>query len=102
LSYHYAAIARQAAARQQLPAAASRLRKNLPPQTRLTLSQLDIRKKLSPAEADNIVLAESPQNGYTHAGFRASGWPKSESAAAAPMPIRSYLEVGFVRIAGGG
>jgi hypothetical protein len=36
-----------------------------PPQTHLTLSQLEsnIRKKLSPAEANNIVLAASPQNG---------------------------------------
>jgi len=37
--------------------------KNLPPQTHLTLSQLEsnIRKKLSPAEADNIVLALPPK-----------------------------------------
>jgi hypothetical protein len=39
--------------------------KNLPPQTQLTLSQLEsnIRKKLSPAEADNIVLDASLKNG---------------------------------------
>jgi hypothetical protein len=37
--------------------------KDLPPQTHLTLSHLEsnIRKKLSPAEADNIVLAGSPK-----------------------------------------
>ena len=37
--------------------------KNLSPQTHLTLSQLEsnIRKKVTPAEADNVVLAASPK-----------------------------------------
>jgi len=38
---------------------------NLPLPAHLTVSQLEsnIRKKLSPAEADNMVLAASPKNG---------------------------------------
>ena len=48
------------------PPICSRLRKNLPPQTHLTLSRLEsnIRRKLSPSEADNMVLGRNPQNGY--------------------------------------
>src|ERR1700680_2398253 len=53
------------AALQQLPAACSRLRKNLPPQTHLALSQLELtlRPKLNPAEAYNMVSGRDPQNG---------------------------------------
>src|SRR6202049_4197129 len=53
------------AALQQLPAACSRLRKNLPPQTHLALSQLELtlRPKLNPAEAHNMVPGRDPQNG---------------------------------------
>lgn len=53
------------AALEQLPAACSRLRKNLPPQTHLTLSQLEsnIRTNLNPAEAYNMVPGRDPQNG---------------------------------------
>jgi hypothetical protein len=53
------------AALEQLPAACSRLRKNLPPQAHLALSQLElaIRTKLNPAEAYNMVPGRDPQNG---------------------------------------
>jgi hypothetical protein len=53
------------AALEQLPAACSRLRKNLPPQAHLTLSQLEltIRTKLNPAEAYNMVPGRDPQIG---------------------------------------
>jgi hypothetical protein len=53
------------AALEQLPAACSRLRKNLPPQTHLTLSPLEsnIRTNLNPAEAYNMVPGRDPQNG---------------------------------------
>jgi hypothetical protein len=52
------------AALEQLPAACSRLRKNLPPQTHLTLSPLEsnIRTNLNPAEAYNMVPGRDPQN----------------------------------------
>jgi len=50
---------------EQLPAARSRLWKNLPPQTHPTLSQLEltIRTNLNPAEAYNMVPGRDPQNG---------------------------------------
>ena len=53
------------AALERLPAACSRLRKNLPPQTHRTLSQLEsnIRTKLNPAEAYNMVPGRNPQYG---------------------------------------
>ena len=53
------------AALEQLPAACSHLRKNFPPQTQLTLSQLEsnIRANLNPAEAYNMVPNRDPQNG---------------------------------------
>jgi len=53
------------AALEQLPAASARLRKNLPPQTQLTLAQLEltIRTNLNPAEAYNMIPGRSPQNG---------------------------------------
>jgi hypothetical protein len=53
------------AALEQLPTACSRLRKNLPPQTHPTLSQLEsnIRTNLNPAEAYNMVPGRDPQNG---------------------------------------
>ena len=53
------------AALEQLPAACSRLRKNLPPQTHLTLSPLEsnIRTNLNPAEAYNMVPGRAPQIG---------------------------------------
>ncbi|MGB6472506.1 MAG: hypothetical protein WBF04_00350 [Candidatus Sulfotelmatobacter sp.] len=51
------------AALAQLPAACSRLRKNLPPQTLPTLSQLElaIRAHLNPAEAYNMLPGKNPQ-----------------------------------------
>lgn len=51
------------AALDQLPEASSRLRKNLPPQSLSTLSQLElaIRANLNPAEAYNMVPGRSPQ-----------------------------------------
>jgi hypothetical protein len=53
------------AALEQLPAACSRLRKNLPPQSLHALSQLEriVRSNLSPAEAYNMVPGRDPQNG---------------------------------------
>jgi hypothetical protein len=53
------------AALQQLPAACSRLRKNLPPHSHQTLSRLEltIRANLNPAEAYNMVPGRDPQNG---------------------------------------
>ena len=52
------------AALQQVPAACSRLRRGLPPQIRLPLSQLElsIRTHLHPAEAYNMVPDRNPQN----------------------------------------
>jgi hypothetical protein len=51
------------AALDQLPTACSRLRKNLPPQTLPTLSQLElaIRASLNPAEAYDMVSDPNPQ-----------------------------------------
>ena len=51
------------AALDQLPAACSRLRNNLPPETLPALSQLelDIRATLNPAEAYNMVPGRNPQ-----------------------------------------
>lgn len=53
------------AALDQLPAACSRLRNNLPPQAHPILAQLEpaIRRKLNPAEAYNMVPNHDPQNG---------------------------------------
>ena len=53
------------AALEQLPAACSRLRENLPSGTQITLSRLElsIRTKLNPAEAYNMVPGRDPQNG---------------------------------------
>lgn len=53
------------AALQQLPAAASRLRNNLPPSVHIPLSHLEstIRTNLSPDEAYNMVPGRNPQNG---------------------------------------
>jgi hypothetical protein len=53
------------AALEQLPAACSRLRKKLPPQSHQALSQLEltIRTNLNPAEAYNMVPGRDPQNG---------------------------------------
>ena len=53
------------AALEQLPAACSRLRKNLPPQSHPPLSHLElaIRTNLNPAEAYNMVPGRDPQNG---------------------------------------
>src|SRR5580693_6076398 len=53
------------AALEQLPAACSRLRENLPSGTQITLSRLElsIRTKLNPAEAYNMVPGRAPQNG---------------------------------------
>lgn len=53
------------AALQQLPAACSRLRNNLPKQVHLPLFQLEltIRTNLSPDEAYNMVPGRNPQNG---------------------------------------
>lgn len=51
------------AALQQLPAACSRLRDNLPSSTHSTLTQLEsnIRVRLNPAEAYNMVPGRNPQ-----------------------------------------
>ena len=51
------------AALEQSPTACSRLRKNLPPQTLPTLSQLElaIRASLNPTEAYNMVPGKNPQ-----------------------------------------
>jgi hypothetical protein len=53
------------AALEQLPAACSRFRKNLPPKTHSILAQLEItiRKNLNMAEAYNMVPGRNPQNG---------------------------------------
>ena len=53
------------AALDQLPAACSRLRKNLPLQAQPTLTQLEhtIRINLNPAEAYNMIPGRNPQNG---------------------------------------
>ena len=53
------------AALEQLPAACSRLRENLPPRAQTTLPHLElsIRTKLNPAEAYNMVPDRDPQNG---------------------------------------
>ena len=53
------------AALDQLPAACARLRKNLPTHALARLIQLesDIRSKLNPAEAYNMVPGRDPQNG---------------------------------------
>jgi hypothetical protein len=53
------------AALDQLPAGCSRLRDNLPPPVHPILAQLepDIRIKLNPAEAYNMVPGRNPQNG---------------------------------------
>jgi hypothetical protein len=53
------------AALEQLPAACSRLRENLPPRAQITLPRLElsIRTKLNPAEAYNMVPGRDPQNG---------------------------------------
>jgi hypothetical protein len=53
------------AALDQLPAACSRLRKNLPLRTQPILAQLEltIRMNLNPAEAYNMVPGRDPQNG---------------------------------------
>jgi hypothetical protein len=53
------------AALDQLPAACSRFRKNLPVQAHAPLSRLEltIRSKLNPAEAYNMVPGRDPQNG---------------------------------------
>ena len=53
------------AALEQLPAACSRFRKNLPPKALSTLAQLEltIRKNLNTAEAYNMVPERNPQNG---------------------------------------
>jgi hypothetical protein len=52
------------AALEQLPAACSQLRKNLPSQTQLPLSRLEltIRTNLNSAEAYNMVPGRDPQN----------------------------------------
>jgi hypothetical protein len=52
------------AALEQLPAACSRLRENLPSGAQITLSRLElsIRPKLNPAEAYNMVPGRDPQN----------------------------------------
>lgn len=51
------------AALRQLPAACSRLRDNLPPSAHSTLAQLEsnIRLRLNPAEAYNMVPGRNPQ-----------------------------------------
>lgn len=51
------------AALDQLPTACSRLRKNLPPQTLPTLSELElaVRANLNPAEDYNMVPDRNPQ-----------------------------------------
>ena len=53
------------AALEQLPAASSRLRKNLPAHAHTPLSRLEltIRSNLNPAEAYNMVPGRDPQNG---------------------------------------
>lgn len=53
------------AALEQLPAACSRLRDNLPPSAHPILAQLepDLRINLDPAEAYNMVPGRNPQNG---------------------------------------
>ncbi|HXM44117.1 MAG TPA: hypothetical protein VN924_22975 [Bryobacteraceae bacterium] len=53
------------AALEQLPAACSRLRANLPSAAQIALSHLElsIRTKLNPAEAYNLVPGRDPQNG---------------------------------------
>jgi hypothetical protein len=53
------------AALEQLPAACSRFRKNLPPTAFSTLAQLEltIRRNLNTAEAYNMVPGRNPQNG---------------------------------------
>ena len=53
------------AALDQLPAACSRFRKNLPVQAHAPLSQLEltIRSNLNPAEAYDMVPGRDPQNG---------------------------------------
>ena len=53
------------AALEQLPAACSRFRKNLPPKAHSTLAQLEltIRKNLNTAEAYSMVPGRNPQNG---------------------------------------
>jgi hypothetical protein len=53
------------AALEQLPAACSRFRKNLPPHAHSTLAQLEriVRMNLNPAEAYNMVPGRNPQNG---------------------------------------
>jgi len=52
------------AALEQLPAACSRLRKNLPPKAHSILAQLEItiRKNLNAADAYNMVPGRNPQN----------------------------------------
>ena len=52
------------AALEQLPAACSRLRENIPSGAQITLSRLElsIRPKLNPAEAYNMVPGRDPQN----------------------------------------
>src|ERR1700680_281550 len=53
------------AALEQLPAACSRLRKNLPPKAHSILAQLEItiRKNLNAADDYNMVPGRNPQNG---------------------------------------
>jgi hypothetical protein len=53
------------AALEQMPAACSRLRENLPSGAQITRSHLElsIRTKLNPAEAYNMVPGRDPQNG---------------------------------------
>ncbi len=53
------------AALEQLPAACSRFRKNIPPHAYPTLTQLErtVRMNLNPAEAYNMVPGRNPQNG---------------------------------------
>ena len=53
------------AALEQLPAACSRFRKNLPPKAHSTLAQLEltIRNTLNTAEAYSMVPGRNPQNG---------------------------------------
>lgn len=53
------------AALEQLPEACSRLRNNLPPRTRPSLTRLEIkvRKSLDPAEAYSMIPGRDPQNG---------------------------------------
>lgn len=50
---------------EQLPAACSRLRENLPPKAQIALPHLElsIRTKLNPAEAYTMVPGRDPQNG---------------------------------------